>query len=91
MNNAELKQALFNKTPVMHNGIRYKRIYEIVYRVPKDKLTISAGLLDANENSITYVTLDKVSLADENETKGEKADDKQGRKKHEVQEETCGC
>lgn len=71
MNNAELKQALFNKTPVMHNGIRYKRIYEIVYRVPNDKLTISAGLLDANENSITYVTLDKVSLADENETKEE--------------------
>lgn len=61
MTGTELKQALFNKTPVMHNGIRYKRIYEIVYRVPEDKLIVSAGLLDENANSIVYALPDKVS------------------------------
>lgn len=75
MTNAELKQALFNKTPVMHNGIRYKRIYEIVYRVPKDKLIVSVGLLDVNDNSIVYAMPDKVSLVDQEETKEEKADE----------------
>ena len=75
MTNTELKQALFNKTPVMHNGIRYQRMYEIVYRVPKDKLIVSVGLLDVNDNSIVYAMPDKVSLVDQEETKEEKADE----------------
>lgn len=72
MTNAELKQALFNKTPVMYNGIRYHRIYEIVYRVPKDKLIVSAALLDENDNSVVYALPDKVSLILTDETKEEK-------------------
>ena len=75
MTNAELKQALFNKTPVVHNGIRYQRMYEIVYRVPKDKLIVSVGLLDVNDNSIVYAMPDKVSLVDQEETKEEKANE----------------
>lgn len=72
MTNAELKQALFAKTPVMHNGIRYQRVYEVVYRVPEDKLIVSAGLLDMNDKSITYATADKVTQIQTGETKEEK-------------------
>ena len=50
MTNAELKQALFNKTPVMHNGIRYRRVYEICYRVPEDKLIVSAAGHERHEH-----------------------------------------
>ena len=72
MTNAELKQALFNKTPVMYNGILYQRVYEICYRVPEDKLIVSAGLLDMNGKSITYATADKVTQIQTGETKEEK-------------------
>lgn len=75
MTNAELKQALFNKTPVMYNGIRYQRVYEIVYRVPKDKLIVSAGLLDVNDNSIVYALPDKVSLIPPDDAKEEETDE----------------
>lgn len=75
MTNAELKQALFNKTPVMHNGIRYKRVYEICYRVPKDKLIVSVGLMDANDNSIVYALSDKVSLIPTDNAKEKKIDE----------------
>lgn len=59
---AELKQALFNKTPVMHNGIQYRRVYEIAYRVPEDKLIVSAGLLDMNDKCVVYALPEKVSM-----------------------------
>mgnify|MGYP007069917844 CR=1 FL=1 len=75
MTGAELKQALFNKTPVMHNGIRYQRVCEIVYRVPEDKLIVSAGLLDANGNCIVYAQPDKVSPIPSDDTKEEKTDE----------------
>lgn len=76
MTNAELKQALFNKTPVMHNGIRYKRVYEICYRVPEDKLIVSAGLLDVNGKSITYAAADKVDMPQPDEGKESRANGK---------------
>lgn len=76
MTGAELKQALFNKKPVMYNGIRYRRVYEIVYRVPEDKLIVSAGLLDENANSIVYALPDKVSPIPPVEGKENTADGK---------------
>lgn len=76
MTGAELKQALISKTPVMHNGIRYRRVYEIVYRVPEDKLIVSAGLLDMNGMSITYAAVDKVDLIRADDGKESKADGK---------------
>jgi len=76
MTGAELKQALINKTPVMHNGIRYRRVYEIVYRVPEDKLIVSAGLLDVNEKSVTYAAADKVDAIPTEDGKERKADGK---------------
>ena len=72
MTNAELKQALFNKTPVMHNGIRYRRVYEICYRVPEDKLIVSAGLMDITGRSVVYVPIEKVSSIPPDDAKEEK-------------------
>ena len=62
MSGQELKDALFAKVPVKCDGIEYLRIYEIVYRVPDNKLMISAGLLDKNGRSVTYALADKVEL-----------------------------
>lgn len=60
MDNQELKRALVSKEPVKCGDIEYMRVCEIVYKVPNDKLIISAGLLDKNENSIVYAPAEKV-------------------------------
>lgn len=65
MTNAELKQALLNKTPVTYNGIRYRRVYEICYRAPDGKIIILAGLLDKNGNCIVYAKPEKVEPVQE--------------------------
>ena len=64
MTNAELKEALTSKFPVMFDGIQYQRVCEIVYRMPEDKLVIHAGLLDKNGNCIVYARPAKVTRAD---------------------------
>ena len=70
MTNTELKQAFFGKVPVMYDGIQYRRVYEIVYRMPEDKLIISAGLLDMGGRSVVYVPFDKVKpVSDQGEQK----------------------
>ncbi len=59
MTNDELKQALFNKRPVIHNKpplgeIEYKCVSAIIYRVNKEgKLDISAELTDICGHSVS--------------------------------------
>ena len=66
MTNAELKQALISKAPVRHNGIKYLRVCEIVYRCPANQILVSAGLMDKNGNSIVYAPVEKVeAIADD--------------------------
>lgn len=61
MTNDELKQALFNKRPVIHNmpllgEIEYKCVSAIIYRVNKQsKLDISAELTDICGHSVSTV------------------------------------
>ena len=64
MTNAELKDALISKYPVMCNGIRYQRVSEIVYKMPNDELIVSAGLLDMNGKCLVYARAAKVERAD---------------------------
>lgn len=61
MDNAELKEALTTQVPVMHNGIEYKRISAIIYRMDGNKLIIQAELLDKNQNSITIASPERIN------------------------------
>lgn len=70
MNNAELKEALFNGKPVIHkplhgSEIEYKCVYAIVYKNKKGKLQIQAKLLDENGNSISVVDPARVEYKEE--------------------------
>lgn len=70
MNNAELKEALFNGKPVIHKQVdgretEYKCVYAIIYRNKKGKLQIQAKLLDENGNSISVVDPLRVEYKEE--------------------------
>ncbi|MBQ9686283.1 MAG: hypothetical protein IJV41_07050 [Oscillospiraceae bacterium] len=60
MTNAELKQALFSKEPVMHMGTEYECVSAIIYRVCKGELYITAELSDRSGHSVTIVHGEKV-------------------------------
>lgn len=67
MNNAELKEALFNGKPVIHKPlhggeIEYKCVYAIIYKNKKGKLQIQAKLLDKNGNSVSVVDPERIEL-----------------------------
>lgn len=67
MTNAEAKQALINRTPVMYDGIKYHRIKELVYWVDdNDTFHISATLLDKNRNSSVRPEIKDVTLIYDN-------------------------
>lgn len=60
MSNAELKEALFSKEPVMHMGIEYRCVSGIIYRVCKGELYITAELSDRCGHSVTIVHAERV-------------------------------
>ena len=61
MTNAEAKEALKNRTPVVFNDIEYLYISAIIYRYDKNRnLVISAELTDKNERSVTIAQLKDV-------------------------------
>lgn len=60
MTNEELKEALFNKTPVTAGGINYQCVSAIIYRVINKTLTIQVELLDKNNKSVTITKAEDV-------------------------------
>ena len=57
----EAKQSLFSQTPVTYNGIQYRKMTAIIYRVGENgNLIVSAELLDKSENSVTYAQIKDV-------------------------------
>lgn len=60
MSNAELKEALFSREPVVHMGTRYDYVSGIIYRTCKGELYITAELMDVKGNSVTIAHADKV-------------------------------
>lgn len=60
MSNAELKEALFSREPVVHMGTRYDYVSGIIYRVCKGELYITAELSDRRGHSVTIVHAEKV-------------------------------
>lgn len=70
MTNEEGKIALFNRTPVIFNGIEYLYISKIIYSVGENNnLLISAELLDKNKRSVIIARLkDVISNDNQNQT-----------------------
>ena len=61
MTNAEAKEALINRTPVMFNNTEYLYISAIIYRYDKNQnLVISAELTDKCKRSVTIAQLKDV-------------------------------
>lgn len=61
MNNEELKSALFEPRPVVHNGIKYKCVSAIIYRNKGGRLAISAEVQDMKTNSVCIVDAEKLT------------------------------
>ena len=61
MTNAEAKEALKNRTPVIYNNIEYLYISAIIYRYDKNRnLVISAELTDKSKRSVIIAQLKDV-------------------------------
>lgn len=61
MTNAEAKEALKKRTPVIYNNIEYLYISAIIYRYDKNRnLVISAELTDKSKRSVTIAQLKDV-------------------------------
>ena len=65
MDNNDLKQSLFDGCPVTYNGIKYKKITGILYRIVSGKLCISAELLDRNGNCLVYAPALRVERSED--------------------------
>ena len=61
MNGAEAKDALTKGGEVYHNGIEYDRISAIIYRIIGGKLSISAEMIDKNQNCVVIAPIEKIS------------------------------
>ena len=65
MTNEEAKTALFNRSPVMYNGVEYLYISAITYRCDaNNNLSISAELRDKCKHSVTIAKIKDVTLYD---------------------------
>lgn len=65
MTNEEAKTALFNRTPVVYNGIEFLYISAIIYRCDENlNLIISAELRDKCKNSVTIAKIKDVTTYD---------------------------
>ena len=61
MTNAEAKEALINRTPVIYKDIEYLYMSAIIYRYDKNRnLVISAELTDKTRRSVTIAQLKDV-------------------------------
>lgn len=65
MTNDEAKTAFFSRSPVIHNGIVYLRITNIIYALDDyDELRITLKLADKSGNSYTNAEIKDVHLYD---------------------------
>lgn len=73
MDNAELKEALTNRRPVVHMTVDgcpeydaiYERVSAIIYRMIDGRLTVLAELSDKHGHSVTIVKAEKVKYKED--------------------------
>lgn len=68
MTKSDLKEAFQLGSPVVSDGIQYKRVNALITRRIKNTAVLQAELLDANENSVTIAQADRIELAETEET-----------------------
>ena len=69
MSHDERKAAFNAESPVVFNGIRYKRISALIYRKNPigAGMVIQAELLDQNYNAVLIVSPERIEVAKEGE------------------------
>lgn len=63
MTNEELKACLYDRRPVVHNGIKYDYVSAITYRVENGKVIVRAELMDETKRSVTIANVKNISGA----------------------------
>ena len=64
MNNAEARDAMLGKSPVVHNGLKYSCISAIIYRPTEDGgIRVTAELTDKCGHSVTIASVKDVNPA----------------------------
>lgn len=69
MTGEEIKKAMHEFSPVIYDGIKYRRITAYIYRAIATrrgtyKIVMQCELLDYNEHCVTIAEAEKVRLAD---------------------------
>lgn len=64
MNNAEARDSMLGKSPVVHNGLKYSYISAIIYRPTDDgTVRVTVELTDKCGHSVTIATVKDVTKA----------------------------
>ena len=64
MTNAEARDAMLSKTPVVHNGLKYSRISAIIYRPTEDGgIKVTVELASPCGHSVTIANTKDVEPA----------------------------
>lgn len=76
MTSEEIKKAMHEFTPVIHDGIKYQRITAYIYRVIATrrgtyKTVMQCELLDYNGHSVTIAEAEKVRIAEDEHSKND--------------------
>lgn len=63
MDSKQINKAMYNKTPVYYNGIKYERILEyVMWYDDKNSKKLSCVLLECNKHATIRVPADKVYM-----------------------------
>ena len=62
MDKTEAKDAFLAQRPVVHQGITYKKISALIYRIKSGAVSLSLELIDKNDNSVTIAAPEKVEI-----------------------------
>lgn len=64
MTNTEAREAMLNRTPVIHGGITYSRISAIIYRPGDNRdVKVTVELLDKSGHSVSIANTKDVTQA----------------------------
>ena len=61
MTNDEIKACLYDRRPVVHNGVKYDYVSAITYRVENGHVSVKAELMDKTKHSVTIANVRDVS------------------------------
>lgn len=63
MTGDEIKDALLGEYPVIHNGIKYKKVSAVIYRKKGKGIAIHAEMTDQSDNSVMIARIKDIEKA----------------------------